>query len=78
MSSAVRKIVVFKEDTPPETIEKAIHDVEASGGQVTQRYTEVMLGFAAEFPEASVNALSALEANPQLDYMEDDGIVTTQ
>jgi hypothetical protein len=37
-----------------------------------------MLGFAAEFPEVAASALTALNANPQLDYMEDDGIVTTQ
>jgi hypothetical protein len=39
-----------------------------------------MLGFAATFPEAeaSINALNALSSHPQLDYMEDDGVVRTQ
>ncbi|KAF9355988.1 hypothetical protein BGX34_010165 [Mortierella sp. NVP85] len=76
--STARKIVVFKEDTLPETIDKAIRHVESSGGKVTQRYTDAILGFAAEFPEASASVLSVLAENSQLDYIEDDGTVTTQ
>jgi hypothetical protein len=34
-------------------------------------------GFAAEFPEASINALSALQAHEKLSYIENDGEVTT-
>ncbi|KAK3829200.1 MAG: hypothetical protein J3Q66DRAFT_25981 [Benniella sp.] len=80
MSSAVRKIIVFQDDTPQDVIDKAAEDVEASGGKITQRY-ELIPGFAAEFPEASVSAmssLSALNANPKLNYIEDDGEVRTQ
>ncbi|KAG0246675.1 hypothetical protein BGX31_010544 [Mortierella sp. GBA43] len=68
-------IVVFKEDTPPEKIEEARNQFTASGGKVTQVYESALLGFAGEVPEVSAHALSALEAHPNLDYIEPDGEV---
>ncbi|KAK3829198.1 MAG: protease propeptide/inhibitor [Benniella sp.] len=75
-----RKIVIFKDNTPQSEIDEAVRQVESSGGRITQRYNTLMLGFAATFPEAeaSINALNALNSHPQLDYMEDDGVVRTQ
>lgn len=57
-----------------------LHDG-ATGGEITHRYTDALLGFAAKVPDAApgtVNALSTLQTNPQLDYLEPDGTVSIQ
>ncbi|KAK3829197.1 MAG: protease propeptide/inhibitor [Benniella sp.] len=71
-------IIVFKDDTPQSEIDEAVRQVESSGGKVTNRYESALLGFSAEFPEASVSVLDALTRNPHLDYIGPDGTVTTQ
>ncbi|KAG0246676.1 hypothetical protein B0O80DRAFT_447954 [Mortierella sp. GBAus27b] len=79
MSSSV--VAVFKEGTPQSEIKAAEDQVVASGGEITHRYTDALLGFAAKVPDAApgtVNALSTLQTNPQLDYLEPDGTVSIQ
>ncbi|KAG0227631.1 hypothetical protein BGW42_002804 [Actinomortierella wolfii] len=68
-------IVVFKDGTPNEEIEKAIKDVEAQGkcGKIGHRYDSALLGFSAELPDDSVQSLTL---HPQLEYIEPDGEVT--
>ncbi|OAQ25022.1 hypothetical protein K457DRAFT_100091 [Linnemannia elongata AG-77] len=66
-------IVVFKQGTPQPEITKAEDDIIAQGGKITQRYTSALLGFAAELPDNSVQALTT---NPHLNYIEPDGEVS--
>ncbi|KAG0376851.1 hypothetical protein BGX24_007131 [Mortierella sp. AD032] len=66
-------IVVFKEGTKQEEITKAENDVIAKGGEITQRYTSALLGFAASLPDDSVQTLIA---HPQVNYIEPDGPVS--
>ncbi|KAK3818287.1 MAG: hypothetical protein JOS17DRAFT_670129, partial [Linnemannia elongata] len=47
--------------------------IQQTGGKITQRYTSALLGFAAELPD---NSFQALSAHPQLDYIEADGPVS--
>ncbi|KAG0364536.1 hypothetical protein BC939DRAFT_524876 [Gamsiella multidivaricata] len=72
--NGVNKVmVIFKSGTSAEDIKAAEDDVLSQGGKITQRYTTALLGFAAELPD---NTLQALTVHPQLDYIEPDGIVT--
>ncbi|KAF9133214.1 hypothetical protein BGW39_010325 [Mortierella sp. 14UC] len=66
-------IVVFKAGTAQEEITKAENDVIAQGGEITQRYTSALLGFAASLPDNSVQALTV---HPQVNYIEPDGPVS--
>ncbi|KAG0317821.1 hypothetical protein BG000_004412 [Podila horticola] len=66
-------IVAFKSGTAPDHIELAIKDIEAQGGKITHRYNAALLGFAAEIPDDSVQALTIDE---KVDYVEADGPVS--
>ncbi|KDQ57619.1 hypothetical protein JAAARDRAFT_35312 [Jaapia argillacea MUCL 33604] len=68
-------IVVFKESTTPEQINKYADEVSSNGGQVSQRYDSVLKGFSATIPDAF---LQQLQGSDVIDYIEPDGIVTTQ
>ncbi|KAF9585596.1 hypothetical protein BGW38_001649 [Lunasporangiospora selenospora] len=72
-ADANKVLVIFKEDTPPSEIENAIRNVESQGGRITQRYTSVMLGFAAQLPD---NTVQSMASNPHVDYIEPDGQVS--
>ncbi|ORZ26950.1 serine proteinase inhibitor IA-1 [Lobosporangium transversale] len=75
MSSNSRKvIIVFKDGTPRDEVNKAAEEIKSKGGKITQKYT-LLLGFAAEVPEFE---LQMLNSHPHIDYIEDDGIVTIQ
>ncbi|KAG9097268.1 hypothetical protein FS749_006656 [Ceratobasidium sp. UAMH 11750] len=79
--SEKRYIVVFKDDAPQSEIDKAIAEVEAAGGNVTQRYDGTVLnGFAAAIPDSHFQSLQAasLTSGSKIDYIEPDGVVTTQ
>ncbi|KAG9325626.1 hypothetical protein KVV02_000651 [Mortierella alpina] len=73
MSSSNKVIVVFKSNTPDSEIDSAIEEVQSKGGKITQRYESALLGFAAELPDNSVQALTI---HPSVDYLEPDGEVT--
>ncbi|KAF9536653.1 hypothetical protein EC957_010178, partial [Mortierella hygrophila] len=64
-------IVVFKEDTPQAEIQSAEDSIIAQGGNITQRFDTAILGFAAELPD---NSIQALQAHPMVDYIEPDGV----
>ncbi|KAF9939463.1 hypothetical protein BGZ67_009499 [Mortierella alpina] len=63
-------IVVFKESTALEVIEKAVNDILGLGGKIGQRYTSALKGFSASIP---AHIMSALSTNPYIDYIEEDG-----
>ncbi|KAF9975100.1 hypothetical protein BGZ73_001361 [Actinomortierella ambigua] len=67
-------IVVFKESAAAHVIEAAIRDIESFGGKIGQRYSSALKGFAAKIPSGIISALST---NPFIDYIEEDGEVTT-
>ncbi|KAG0291582.1 hypothetical protein BGZ96_005050 [Linnemannia gamsii] len=66
-------IVVFKKSTPAAEIEAAVKDVQSKGGRVTHRYDAALLGFSAEMPDVAV---STLNSNTHVDYIETDGEVS--
>ncbi|KAF9201615.1 hypothetical protein BGZ49_008155 [Haplosporangium sp. Z 27] len=66
-------IVVFKKGTDQKVIDEAVKEVEGQGGQITQKYTSALLGFAATVPDVSVNALTT---HASVDYVEPDGEVS--
>ncbi|KAG0299141.1 hypothetical protein BGZ98_010303 [Dissophora globulifera] len=66
-------IVVFKAGTPESEIDKAVKDVEDKGGEITQRYTSALLGFAAVIPDVGIQSLTD---HPHVDYVEPDGEVS--
>ncbi|KAF5385744.1 hypothetical protein D9615_002512 [Tricholomella constricta] len=71
-------IVVFKEGVTPEQINKYAQDVSDNGGNVTNRYDPTFLkGFAAAIPDQFLQSLQSLQGDV-IDYIEPDGIVTTQ
>ncbi|KAG0042492.1 hypothetical protein BGZ83_000400 [Gryganskiella cystojenkinii] len=66
-------IVVFKAGTLASEIKAAEDDIISQGGEITQRYTTALLGFAAKVPD---NAFQSLTVRPQVDYVESDGEVS--
>ncbi|KAJ8328551.1 hypothetical protein O5D80_003137 [Batrachochytrium dendrobatidis] len=67
-------IVMFKDDTCKEVIDKAALDLIAQGGVVHHRYESSILGFSATVP---YSLISVLEANEHVDSVELDGQVKT-
>ncbi|KAJ7084383.1 hypothetical protein B0H15DRAFT_393258 [Mycena belliarum] len=73
-------IVVFKSTATKEEIDKFAETVNGDGGEVTHRYDTLMKGFAATL---APNTLASFNSNLQaadspIDYIEPDGVVTTQ
>ncbi|KIM31245.1 hypothetical protein M408DRAFT_327525 [Serendipita vermifera MAFF 305830] len=83
-----RYIVVFKKTASKKDIEKYMQDVHAAGGKVTHDYTKaggrpILNGFAAEDPSGYLKGLGdSLTAsgfsNSPIEYIEPDGVATTQ
>ncbi|KAF9922025.1 hypothetical protein FBU30_007910 [Linnemannia zychae] len=67
-------IVVFKDSAALQVMESVEREILAFGGKIGQRYSEVLKGFSAWIPGPIVTALST---NPFIDYIEEDGEVTT-
>ncbi|KAI0315478.1 serine proteinase inhibitor IA-1 [Amylostereum chailletii] len=70
-------IVVFKKTASDEVIEQHANDVAKAGGAVHSRYDTVLRGFSASIPEAHLTQLQSLQGG-DIDYIEPDGVVTTQ
>ncbi|ETW81079.1 peptidase inhibitor I9 [Heterobasidion irregulare TC 32-1] len=70
-------IVVFKPSTSEDVINRQADDLAANGGTVHSRYDSVLKGFSATIPDAYLQSLTALQGDI-IDYIEPDGIVTTQ
>jgi len=65
---------MFKDHATPEQIQDYVQKVNANGGQVSNQYS-TMKGFAASIPESF---LSDLQGDDIIEYIEPDGVVTTQ
>ncbi|KAF8342120.1 uncharacterized protein EI90DRAFT_3032186 [Cantharellus anzutake] len=68
-------IVVFKDSATKEEIEQYAEKVNNNGGEVTNRYDGVLNGFAAKL---TPQLASSFQGDSIIDYIEPDGIVTTQ
>ncbi|KAG8983126.1 hypothetical protein FRB90_006293 [Tulasnella sp. 427] len=75
MSSIGKFIVVFKESATQEQINEYAEQVNSNGGKVTNHYGTVLKGFAAELTESQ---FQNFQGNDIIDYIEPDGVVTTQ
>ncbi|VDB95954.1 unnamed protein product [Peniophora sp. CBMAI 1063] len=72
-------IVVFNKTTSAEDIEKEIAAVEAAGGEVYQKYTTSLKGFAATIPDSHLQELKNLQGDGgKIQHIEADGEVHTQ
>jgi hypothetical protein len=70
-------IVVFKEGVTPEKVKEYVQEVGQNGGKVTNEYDGILNGFAAELPDNYLQQLQSLQGDV-IDYIEPDGVVTTQ
>ncbi|EAU84072.1 hypothetical protein CC1G_06934 [Coprinopsis cinerea okayama7 len=72
-------IVVFKDNVSKADIDQYVSELNTSGGEVTNSYYSeggILNGFAAKIPESFLT--SRLQGNEVVDYIEPDGVVTTQ
>ncbi|KAL5039399.1 hypothetical protein BDV3_002993 [Batrachochytrium dendrobatidis] len=67
-------IVMFKDDTPKDVIDKAAADVVKQGGVIGHRYHDTILGFSATMP---ANFINTLENHECVESIEADGQVHT-
>ncbi|CDO75682.1 hypothetical protein BN946_scf184941.g35 [Trametes cinnabarina] len=63
-----RYIVVFKDHVPQSEIDKYANEVNANGGEVAQRYDNVLKGFSATIPEAYLQRLQSFQ-DSIIDYI---------
>ncbi|KAL0956585.1 hypothetical protein HGRIS_002723 [Hohenbuehelia grisea] len=75
--SSNKYIVVFKKDVSQEDIDKFAEQVNQDGGQVTHKYDTVLKGFAAHITDSTLQSFQSLQGDI-IDYIEPDGVVTTQ
>jgi len=73
--SSGKYIVVFKESATDQQIQNYVHSIESEGGEVGHRYESIMKGFSATIPNS---LLSNLQSDSIIDYIEPDGVITTQ
>ena len=74
-STSKSYIVMFKDNTPPATVEKIISDIQEAGGSIGHCYDSVFLGFSATFP---LGTYETLEKHPDIESIEVDGQVKIQ
>ncbi|TFK89108.1 protease propeptide/inhibitor [Polyporus arcularius HHB13444] len=72
-----RYIVVFKDHVSQGEVDKYANEVAANGGAVKQRYDTVLKGFSASIPDTYLQQLQSFQGSV-IDYIEPDGVVTTQ
>jgi subtilisin family serine protease len=66
-------IVVLKEGATGVSADRAMGKVRVRGGQVQHTYTSALKGFSAKL---DARALAAVKADPAVDYVEQDRVVT--
>ncbi|CAL1707098.1 unnamed protein product [Somion occarium] len=72
-------IVAFKDHVSQAQIDKYIEDVKANGGSIGHKYDAALKGFSAAIPTSYVQQLEAQGLQDGvIDFIEPDGIVTTQ
>jgi hypothetical protein len=76
--SEKKYIVVFKDSATEQQIQNYVDQINNGDGKVLHRYDTVLKGFSASLSDNYVSTLkSNLVAGP-IDYIEEDGILTTQ
>ncbi|EIM84812.1 serine proteinase inhibitor IA-1 [Stereum hirsutum FP-91666 SS1] len=76
--SSGKFIVVFKKNVTSDTIDKHGQELSNAGGSIHNKFdSSIMKGFSATIPEAYLQQLQSLQGD-EIDYIEPDGIVTTQ
>ncbi|KAF8157022.1 protease propeptide/inhibitor [Crassisporium funariophilum] len=70
-----RYIVVFKNGVTKEQIDQYVNNVNKNGGEVGHRWDSILNGFSATLPESF---LMSLQNDELIEYIEPDGIMTTQ
>ncbi|KAJ7783175.1 protease propeptide/inhibitor [Mycena metata] len=73
-------IITFKSSATKEQIDEFAATVKSEGGEVGHRYDTVMKGFSATLSEKTLTKFNSLqaEADSPIDFIEPDGVVTTQ
>jgi len=69
---------VFKESASSDEINKYADEVSKAGGEVKDRYDTVLKGFSATIPAQFLLQLQTNLQDGPIDYIEPDGVVTTQ
>ncbi|KAJ7102679.1 hypothetical protein C8R43DRAFT_1141155 [Mycena crocata] len=69
-------IVVFKEGVTKDQIEKFKEEISQKGGNIEKELDNIN-GFSATIPEGFLSEFQS-SANAVIDYIEPDGVVTTQ
>lgn len=64
-------IIMFKPETPEETMNDVKLQIVSNGGSIYLEYT-IIKGFAAEIPESSESFAQTLKHNPNIKSMEED------
>ncbi|KAL1748669.1 hypothetical protein HDZ31DRAFT_60117 [Schizophyllum fasciatum] len=75
--SAEKYIVVFKEGVTKDQIQKHADEVNNAGGEVTQVFDSILNGFSAKITPDHLQSLNNFVGG-DIDYIEPDGVVTTQ
>ncbi|KAJ7777986.1 hypothetical protein DFH07DRAFT_951067 [Mycena maculata] len=81
---AAKYIVVFKPSASQEQIDSFAKTVSEDGkslfrGEVTHKYSTTLKGFAATLTENTLAKFNSLQPGEDIiDYIEPDGVVTTQ
>jgi len=73
-------IVVFKHTASKEDIDKFAESVTDDGGEIIHKYETGLKGFAANLSENTLAKFNSFqkESDSIIDYIEPDGVVTTQ
>ncbi|KJA19937.1 hypothetical protein HYPSUDRAFT_845692 [Hypholoma sublateritium FD-334 SS-4] len=67
--------IVFKDGATSDQVSQFASDLGRNGGEVLHIYNGVVNGFSATIP---THFLTSLQASDLIEYIEPDGIVTTQ
>ncbi|KAI0363334.1 hypothetical protein BV20DRAFT_150320 [Pilatotrama ljubarskyi] len=70
-------IVVFKDHVSPSEVEKYANEVNANGGNVEQRYDNVLKGFSATIPESFLMRLQSFQGSV-IDYIGESSLSPSQ
>ncbi|KAL1682702.1 hypothetical protein EV122DRAFT_259108 [Schizophyllum commune] len=75
--SAEKYIVVFKQGVTKDQIQKHAEQVNQNGGEVLNVYDSILNGFSAKITPEHLQSLNSFVGD-DIDYIEPDGVVTTQ
>jgi len=79
MPEAKKYIVIFKDSATDQEIQQYVDGVQKDrAGQVVHRYDSIMKGFAASISPSYLTFMQSNIQDGPIDYIEEDGVVTTQ